>query len=124
MAFSPGSDGIQRPSEIENLGLTRISRATPLLFLRLRHHDPGQHTTDQGGEPAALPGGLELGHRLMPWREARRKELLVPAARDHPPAVAPELVGKVLDIADARNLEGVAEMGGVHGRDRGSGDIR
>ena len=41
----------------------------------------------------------------MPWREACREELLVPVARDHTPAVARELVGEILGIADAKELQ-------------------
>jgi hypothetical protein len=64
---------------------------------------PGQHAADRGGDAAALCGCLELGHRLMAWREAGREKPLIPVAGDDPPAVARQLVGEVLGIADARS---------------------
>ena len=40
----------------------------------------------------------------MPQRKARREDALVPVAGDNPPAVARQLVGEVLGIADAEDL--------------------
>jgi hypothetical protein len=56
----------------------------------------GQHPTDRGGEPAALSGRLELGHRLTLRRQPRREEPLIPVAHHDAPAVARQFVGKVL----------------------------
>jgi hypothetical protein len=57
---------------------------------------PGQYPTDRGGDAAALRRRLELGHRLMPRREAGWKESLVPVAGDDAPAIARQFVGEVL----------------------------
>jgi hypothetical protein len=65
---------------------------------------PGQHPADRGGHPAALRRRFELRHRLMPRRETRREEPLVPVGGDNPPAVARQFVGEVLGIARTDNL--------------------
>jgi len=57
---------------------------------------PGQHPADRGGDTAALRGGLELGHRLMPRREAGPEQPLVPFAGDDAAAVARQFLGEVL----------------------------
>jgi hypothetical protein len=65
---------------------------------------PGQHAADRGGEPAALCGRVEFGHRCALRRQARREDAPVPAAGDDVPAVARQFVGEVLRIADAEDL--------------------
>jgi hypothetical protein len=65
---------------------------------------PGQHPADRGGDARALPGGLELGHRLAVWRESGREQPPVPVAGDDPATVARQLVGEVLGVADAEDL--------------------
>ena len=65
---------------------------------------PGQHAADRGGDAAALGRRLEFGHRLMPRREPRRKEPLVPVAGDDAPAIARQFVGEVLGITGADDL--------------------
>ena len=65
---------------------------------------PGQHAADRSGEPAALGRGLELGCGLALRREPGREEMPVPVAGDNAPAVARELVGEVLGVADAEDL--------------------
>ena len=57
---------------------------------------PGQHAADRSGEPAALGGGLELGHRLPLRREPGREQMPIPVAGDDAPAIARQLVGEVL----------------------------
>jgi hypothetical protein len=65
---------------------------------------PGQHAADRSGEPAALSRGFELGCGLPLRREPGREQTPVPVAGDDAPAVARELVGEVLGIADAEDL--------------------
>ena len=65
---------------------------------------PGQHAADRGGDAAALGRRLEFGHRLMPRREPRRKEPLVPVAGDDAPAIARQFVGEVLRVAGTDDL--------------------
>jgi hypothetical protein len=65
---------------------------------------PSQRTVDRGGDPASLGRRLELGHRLPLRGQAGREDMPVPAARDDAPAIARQLVGKLLRIADAEDL--------------------
>ena len=65
---------------------------------------PGQHAAGGGGEPVALPGGDELLHSLTVSGEAGRKDLPIPRAHHDTAAIAGELVGEVLGIADAQDL--------------------
>ena len=65
---------------------------------------PGQHAADRSGEPAALGRGLELGCGLPLRREPGREEMPVPVAGDDALAIARQLVGEVLGIADAEDL--------------------
>src|SRR5947208_14465745 len=56
----------------------------------------------------------------MVWREPRREEALIPVAGEECPAVARELVGEVLGIADADDLgRGVVAETPRRKRDRG-----
>jgi hypothetical protein len=63
-----------------------------------------QHAADRGGDATALRRGLEFGHRLMPRRQASRKDPPVPVAGDDAPAVARQFVGELLRIGDAEDL--------------------
>jgi hypothetical protein len=65
---------------------------------------PGQHAADRGGEPAALCGRVEFGHRGALRRQARRENPPIPVAGDDVPAVARQFIGEVLGIADAEDL--------------------
>jgi hypothetical protein len=62
------------------------------------------HPADRGGDPAALRGRLELPHGLLPYREAGREGALVSLARHDAAAVAGELVGQIMRVADAEDL--------------------
>ena len=64
----------------------------------------GQHAADRSGEPAALLGRLEFRHGLPLRGEPRREGPLVPVAHNDTPAIARELVGEILRIADAEDL--------------------
>ena len=64
----------------------------------------GQHAAGGGGEPVALAGGDELLHRLAVRRQAGRKDLPIPRAHHDAAAIAGELVGEILGIADAEDL--------------------
>jgi hypothetical protein len=64
----------------------------------------GQDAADRGSEPAALLGRLELRHRLPLGGEAGREGPLVPPAHDDAAAIAGELVGEILGVADAEDL--------------------
>src|SRR5438270_8517336 len=64
----------------------------------------GQHAAGGGGEPISLPGGDELLHGLAVWGEAGRQDLPIPWAHHDAAAVAGELVGEVLGVADAQDL--------------------
>ena len=64
----------------------------------------GQHAAGGGGEPVALAGGDELLHRLAVRRQAGRKDLPIPRAHHDAAAIAGELVGEILGIADAQDL--------------------
>ena len=64
----------------------------------------GEHTTGRGGEPVALAGGDELLHRLAVQRQAGWKELTIPRAHHDAAAIAGELIGELLGIADAEDL--------------------
>jgi hypothetical protein len=59
-----------------------------------------------------LASGDELLHRLPVRRQAGRKDPLVPRADHDAPAIAGELVGEILAVADAEDLgrRVVAEM--------------
>jgi hypothetical protein len=59
---------------------------------------PGQHPADRGGDPVALRRRLELGQRLMPRRQPRREEPLVPVGSDGAAAIARQFVGEVLNV--------------------------
>ena len=65
---------------------------------------PGQHAAGRGGEPAALTGRDELLHRLAMGAEAGWKYPPIPSARHDAAAIARELVGEILRIADAEDL--------------------
>ncbi len=65
---------------------------------------PGQHAAGGGGEAIALAGGDEFLHRLAVRRQAGREDLPIPRAGHDAAAVAGELVGKILGIADAQDL--------------------
>ena len=78
----------------------------------------GQHATSRGGEPVALSGRDELLNRLAVWRQAGREELLIPRALHDRAAIAGELVGEILGIADAEDLG----RGVVPERPGGEGD--
>ena len=58
----------------------------------------------EGGEPIALAGGDELLHRLAVRRQAGQKDLSIPRAHQDAAAIAGELVGEILGIADAEDL--------------------
>jgi hypothetical protein len=64
----------------------------------------GQHPADRGGEPAAVTGRLKLRHGLPLGGKPGRKTPLVPPAHHDAAAIARELVGEVLGIADAKDL--------------------
>src|SRR6516165_221680 len=64
----------------------------------------GQHPAGRGGEPIALTGGDELLHRLAVSGQAGRKDPLVPRDDHDAAAIAGELVGEILGIADAEDL--------------------
>jgi len=64
----------------------------------------GQHPAGGGGEAIALAGGDELLHRLAVRRQAGWKDLPVPRAHQDGAAIAGELVGEILGIADAEDL--------------------
>src|SRR5271166_1532152 len=64
----------------------------------------GQHPADRGGEPAPLGGRLELRYGLALRGKPGREGPLVPFARDDTPAIARELVGEILRVADAEDL--------------------
>ena len=80
----------------------------------------GQHAAGRGGQPVALAGGDELLHRLAVRRQAGRKDPPIPRAHHDAAAIAGELVGEILGIADAQDLRRrvVAETPGRKG-DRG-----
>ena len=80
----------------------------------------GQHAAGRGGEPIALAGGDEFLHGLAVRRQAGRKDPPIPRAHHDAAAIAGELVGEFLGIADAEDLgRGVeAETPGRKG-DRG-----
>ena len=80
----------------------------------------GQHPANRGGDARALRRRLEFGYGLMARRQAGREEALVPVAGEDAPAIARELVGEVLGVADAEDLRTrlVAEAPGREG-DRG-----
>jgi hypothetical protein len=64
----------------------------------------GQHAAGGGGEPVALAGGDELLHGLAMGSQAGSKDLPIPRADHDAAAIASELVGEVLGIADAKDL--------------------
>ena len=64
----------------------------------------GEHTAGRGGESVALAGGDELLHRLAVRRQAGREELTIPRAHHDAAAIAGELIGELLGIADAEDL--------------------
>ena len=80
----------------------------------------GQHPAAGGGEPIALAGGHELLHRLAMGGKLGRKDPPVPLARHDATAVARELVGEILGVADAEELRRrVAAQAPRWERDRG-----
>ena len=64
----------------------------------------GQYAAIRGGEPISVGSGQKLANGLAVRGEAGRKEPLVPPAHHDCPAIAGELVGKILTIADAEDL--------------------
>ena len=84
---------------------------------------PGQHPADRSGEPAALGRGFELGCRLPLRREPGREQMPVPVAGDDAPAIARQLVGEVLGIADAEDL-GARPVTEAPGRKGDRGQVR
>ena len=65
---------------------------------------PGQHAAIGGGEAVSLGGGHELLHGLAVGGKAGPKDPPVPLAHHDAAAVAGELVGEFLAIADAEDL--------------------
>ena len=65
---------------------------------------PGQRATVRAGDPVPLAGGDELLHGLAVWRQAGWKNAPIPLAHHDAAAIAGELVGEVLGIADAEEL--------------------
>jgi hypothetical protein len=63
-----------------------------------------QHASGRGREPVALTGGDEFLHRLAVRRQAGRKGLAIPPAHHDAAAVAGELIGEILGVADAQEL--------------------
>jgi hypothetical protein len=81
---------------------------------------PGQHPTIRGSETIAVPGGDELSYRLAIGGEPGREDPPVPGAGHDAPAIAGELVGKVLGIADTEELgRGIVAQAPGRKRDRG-----
>jgi hypothetical protein len=79
-----------------------------------------QHAAGRGGEPITLAGGDEFLHRLAVRRQAGRKDLTIPRAHHDAPAIAGELIGEILGIADAENLgRGIAPEAPRREGDRG-----
>ena len=64
----------------------------------------GQHPAGGGGEAVSLAGGDELLHGLAMRRQAGREDPPIPRAGHDAAAIAGELVGEVLRIADAQDL--------------------
>jgi hypothetical protein len=64
----------------------------------------GQHAAGRGGKPVAVPGGDELLHCVAVRRQAGRKDLPIPRAHHDGAAIAGELVGEILGIADGEEL--------------------
>ena len=80
----------------------------------------GQHSAGGGGEPVALPGGDEFLHRVAVRRQAGWKDFPIPRAHHDAAAIAGELVGEILGIADAQDLgRGVVPQTPGGKRDRG-----
>jgi len=65
---------------------------------------PGQRATVRAGNSVPLVGGDELLHGLAVWRQAGWKDPPIPLAHHDAAAVAGELVGEILGIADAEEL--------------------
>jgi len=84
---------------------------------------PSQHAADRGGEPAALGRGFELWCGLPLRREPGWEEVPVPVAGNDAPAIARELVGEVLGIADAEDL-GARPMTETPGRKGDRSQVR
>jgi hypothetical protein len=64
----------------------------------------GQHAAGGGGEPVAVPGGDEFLHRVAVRCQAGWKDLPIPRAHHDAAAIAGQLVGEVLGIADGFSL--------------------
>ena len=64
----------------------------------------GEHPAGGGGEPVTLPGGDELLYCLAVRGEAGREDLPIPRAQHDAAAIAGELVGEILGVADAEDL--------------------
>ena len=64
----------------------------------------GQHAAGGGGEPITLAGSDEFLHRLAVRRQAGRKHPPIPRAHHDAAAIASELIGERLGIADAEDL--------------------
>ena len=80
----------------------------------------GEHAAGGGGEPVALAGSDEFLHCLAMRRQAGRKDPPIPRAHHDAAAVAGELVGEVLGIADGEDLgRGVMPQTPGRKRDRG-----
>ena len=84
---------------------------------------PGQHAADRSGEPAALARGFELGCGLPLRRQLGREQTPVPVAGDDALAIARQLVGEVLGIADAEDLRAWAVTEAL-GRKGDRGQVR
>jgi hypothetical protein len=65
---------------------------------------PGQHASGGGGEAITFAGGDELLHRVAVRRQAGREDPLIPRAHHDTAAVAGELIGEFLAIADGQDL--------------------
>ena len=89
---------LRRASESASSGLEGSS-------IRMRSAPrPGQHPAGRGGQPVALTGGDELLHRLAVLSQSGRKDPPVPRDDHDAAAIAGELVGEILGIADAEDL--------------------
>jgi hypothetical protein len=65
---------------------------------------PGQDPANRGGEPATKCGRLELRHGLALRGKPGQEGALIPVAGHDAPAVARQLVGEILRVADTEDL--------------------